>query len=468
PTAADPAAARPVDPALYGSILEEMRTARWDGLGIDPDRYVRDRLSYDELIRPLLENPDARIVLHRQSRRIGEVRSVDGSHSRLVSPRRPKDYPGRAYYNHDDGRFHLVGIVGEDWFRQTLYMLAHAGVRPEQILVEETFEPERIVANALDATLAEHTFDSVTIGTMGELTRAVERVLRARVQPEHIRATIGRMETFLAERARSARSDRRPRWQARLDWLRTLLAETGPDPAARLRAIENDPMLAGPLAEWIRVAERGAPVRELPMRVETVRDRSLPHRILEVDGKKHLLIHIGGAHGDMAYHVVRHLLEKQPGLRNVNVYGSAGSLTDTIPPDTLVLPSVAIGSIEPGRAPVALDNAAQLEGAVTTRHANVSTLLREHKGGLEELIGLPAGTVDIESYHVARAVAQSPHPVAFRAILRVSDVATSAQLGAHREDREATSDYDARRRGEERVVVALGLVDPPAPSPEDR
>ena len=93
--------------------------------------------------------------------------------------------------------------------------------------------------------------------------------------------------------------------------------------------------------------------------------------------------------------------------------------------------------------------------------SNVSTLLREHRDGLERMAALPAETVDIESYHVARAVAElaADRSLQFKAILRVSDVATSSELGAHREDRPETSDYDARRDGEERVVVAFGLVD---------
>jgi hypothetical protein len=140
------------------------------------------------------------------------------------------------------------------------------------------------------------------------------------------------------------------------------------------------------------------------------------------------------------------------------VYGSAGSFSEEIPPDTFLLPRGEVRSIEAGRPPVPIRNAAALEGAREGAHSNVSTLLREHRAGLERLMGLPAETVDIESYHVARAVAEAGRPVELRAILRVSDVATSPELGAHREDREETSDYNARRAGEERVVRALGLI----------
>ncbi|MHC4392074.1 MAG: hypothetical protein ACYS22_12260, partial [Planctomycetota bacterium] len=104
---------------------------------------------------------------------------------------------------------------------------------------------------------------------------------------------------------------------------------------------------------------------------------------------------------------------------------------------------------------------ASLEGAVEVAHSNVSTLLREHHAGIERMRALPADTVDIESYHVARAVAEAGRPVELRTILRVSDVASSSHLGAHRADRAGTSDYDARRAGEEKVVIALGLVAAP-------
>jgi hypothetical protein len=460
---ADPADGerRPVDPAFYGGVLAEMDNADWQGLGIDPERYVGDRLDRERLIGPLLNDPDAKLVLHRHSRRIGQVASIDGSRTSPAFPRRPKDFPGRAYLSKDDGLFHMVGIAGEDWFRQTLYMLAAEGVPADKIMVEETFRPQEIVAEELGQTLREHDFDSVTVGTMGELTRAVERVLRERLQPEHTAATIRKMEGFLADRSGNARADARPRWQARLERLREVRGAGG-TPMEQLETIRRDPALKGPLAEWIRKADDGTHWRDLPMATRTIRRRTLAHRILEVDGKKHLLVHIGGAHGDMAYHTVQHVLENEPALAQANVYGSAGSFTDAIPPDTFILPSTTIRSLEEDRAPVPVRNGAGLAGAVATEHSNVSTLMREHAAGLDRLMALPAETVDIESYHVARAAAEAGRPIDLRAILRVSDVATSSHLGAHRDDRAGTSDYNARREGEERVVVALGLVNGPA------
>lgn len=482
---------RPVDPAVYGPILEEARAADWQGCGIDPVRYVEDRVSREGFLRPLLETPGAKVVLHRQALKIGQVASIDGSRTRNVTHPDSKDYPGRVYLENDGETYHLVGIAGEDWYRQTLHMLATAGVPAEKIAVEGVFDPQAIAARDLDATLAAHDFDSVTVGTMGELTRAVERVLRERARPAHTEKVLGEMGTFLESQARTARPDRRARWEE----VARRFAEVqgaGGDAAARLARVQVDPVLRGPLGEHLRRAEDGPPAKELPLKLETRNADVFAHRVLEVDGKKHLLLHIGGAHGDMAYEAVKRVLAKEPALRRVNMYGSCGSFSDAIPPDTFVLPRAAIRSAEADRAPVTIRNAASLAGAVETAHSNVSTLLREHRAGLARLTGLPADTVDIESYHVARAVSEASAarasagaggggaggapgrgpsatgsagggsgaggPIELRAILRVSDVATSSALGAHRDDRAGTSDYDARRAGEEKVVAALGLV----------
>lgn len=456
--AATPTGPRPIDPLVYSPIFEEARTADWRDCGIDPVRYTEDRLDRAQFLTPLLADPAAKVVLHRQSLRIGQVASIDGSRARNVTLPRAKDYPGRVYRSPEDGAFHIVGIAGEDWFRQTLHMLATAGVPASKILVEETFDPAAIAARDLDATLAAHDFESVTIGTMGELSRAVERVLRERERPAHVERTLAETADFLETQVRNARPDRRARWEevrARFAAVRA----AGGTALEQLERVKADPVLRGPLGEKVRIAEEGPPARELPWRVETRNADVFAHRILEVDGKKHLLVHIGGAHGDMAYHAVRHVLAAEPGLGRVNMYGSAGSFSDTLPPDTFIVPRGEIRSAEEDRALVPARNAARLEGAVETAHSSVSTLLREHRGGLARLASLPAETVDIESWHVARAVAEAGRPVELRAILRVSDVATSPALGAHRDDRQATSDYDARRKGEERAVIALGLVE---------
>lgn len=456
PEEALPAGARaPVPEAVYGPIFAEIAGAEWEGCGIDPERYVADRLDMEHFIGPLLADPDAKVVLHRDALKIGQVGSIDGSRTFNVAHPRAKDYPGRVYYAREDGCYHLVGIPGEDWVRQSLFMLAVAGVPRDKIELEGVSRAPELIAADLDEVLSGHDFDSVTIGTMGELTRAVERVLRRRGLPAHTAKVIGQMEAHLEERVRTSRPDKQPRWEARLGRLRELRAAGGPA-LEQLARIEDDPVLRGPLGELIREAKDGPPRDELPMRYRTRGGDLLAHRVLEVDGRKHLLIHIGGAHGDLAHATIRHILEREPALGQVNVYGSAGSFREDIPPDTFLLPQT-FRSHEEGRPELAATNGAALEGAVEVTHTNVSTLLREHRGGLARM-SEGTDTVDMESYHVARAVSEAGRPVALNAILRVSDVATSAELGAHREDRDETSDYDARREGEERVVVALGLV----------
>ncbi len=457
--AAAAGARAPVDPAVYGPILDEARRADWRGLGIDPVRYVDDRLDRERFLRPLLADPGAKVVLHRDALKVGEVGSIDGSRTRNVTHPDSKDFPGRVYLSPEDGAYHVVGILGEDWYRQTLHMLATAGVPASKVEVEGAFDPGRVVERDLGPTLAAHDFDAVTVGTMGELTKAMERALRERVRPAHVEKVLRDMAGHLEKQAAEARPDRRPAWEERRARLDAVRAQGGTAPE-RLERVKADPVLRGPLGELIRSADEGPPARELPWRWETRNAQALAHRVVEVDGRKHLLIHIGGAHGDMAYHAVRHVLAHEPDLRRVNVYGSAGSFTTRIPPDTFILPRGAIRSAESDRAPVAVRNEAALDGAIEVAHSNVSTLLREHRAGIARLTGLPADTVDIESYHVARAAAEAGRPVELRAILRVSDVATSDALGAHRPDRGTTSDYEARRAGEERAVVALGLVNP--------
>ncbi|MHC4392101.1 MAG: hypothetical protein ACYS22_12395, partial [Planctomycetota bacterium] len=370
-------ARRPIDPAVYGPILEEARTADWSGVGIEPQRYIDDRFNHEKFIEPLLADPEARVVLHRDALKIGQVRSIDGSRTINVAHSRAKDYPGRVYYDRDTKAYHVVGIAGEDWFRQTLHMLANKGVGADRIDVEGVFAPEAVIAEDLAATLDAHDFDSVTIGTMGELSRAVERVLRERVRPAHEAKVLNEMGTFLEERAGTARPDRRPRWEERATRLQAVRA-IGGEASEQLAAIEADPVLRGVLAEHLRHAKEGPGARELPWSYTTRGGDLVAHRVLEVDDKKHLLVHIGGAHGDLAYHTVRHVLEREPDLEQVNMYGSCGSFSDQIPPDTFITPQTAIRSAEEDREPVEVTNAASLEGAVEVAHSNVSTLLREH------------------------------------------------------------------------------------------
>lgn len=458
--AAPSASPAPIATAVYGPIYAEARTADWRHVGIDPARYVAARLHTKAFLTPLLNGAKTRVVLHRQAIKISQVPGIHPSHTRNVSHPDAKDYPGRVYWSPDDRAFHIVAIAGEDWFRQTLHMLATAGVPIEKITVEGMFAPAALVAADLDPTLAAHAFDSVTVGPMGELVQAIERVLRQRERPAYAQQMLARMAALLEERMRQAPPDKKPSWATRLQRLQALCSPQSPA-LEQITRIKADTLLSGPLANLIHAAEEGPPRQQLPWSFSTRNADVLAHRVVTVDGKKHLLIHIGGAHGDMAYHAIRHVLAKQPTLGRVNVYGSAGSFSTAIPPDTFIIPTGTFRSLEEDRGTVLVSNQAALDGAIAVRHANVSTLLREHRAGLQRLVALPADSVDIESYHVARAVSEAGRPVDFRAILRVSDVATSPELGAHRVSRARTSHYDVRRDGEERVVYSLGLLAAP-------
>lgn len=447
----------PIAAEVYGPIYAEAQQADWRQVGVDPVRYVEDRLNQKAFLTPLLNQPQTRVVLHRQALKISQVPHINPSRTHNVTHPDAKDYPGRVYWSPDDRAFHVVAIAGEDWFRQTLHMLANAGVTLQQIAVQGVFAPQALVAADLDPTLAAHDFDSVTIGPMGELGHAIERVLRQRERPAYAHKLLADLQPFLEARLGDAPPDKKPRWTERLQRLQVLRQQGGPA-LAQFARIQADPVLSGPLTTFIHAAQEGPPRQELPWSYSTENPDLLPHRIVQVGGKKHLIIHIGGAHGDLAYHAVRHILAKKPGLARVNVYGSAGSLSTQIAPDTFIRPVGIIRSLEADRGDVPIDNRAVLDGAIAVRHANVSTLLREHRTGLQRLAALPADSVDIESYHVARAVSEAGRPIDLRAILRISDVATSPELGAHRTSRTQTSNYDYRREGEERVVTALGLL----------
>lgn len=450
----------PVDVALYGPIRDEQAQADWRGAGLDPLRYVEDRLARSLFLDVLASDPAATVVIHAGARTFGDVAGVDPQALvRADLGDDARDFPARVA-RAPDGTFHIVGIVGEDWTLQLLHMLAVAGVEASRIAVARVREPAAVVAADLDDTLARHRFDSVVVGTVGELTRAVERVLRARDLPRHIDAVIAEMAARLDAQVQGARPDRRARWEDRRQRLEDHRARH-PDPRQCLAAVEQDPVVGPALADLVRKAKEGAPPAALPLRSENGRAKVIGHRVLEVDGRKHLLLHVGGAHGDLAGLAVAHALAAQPQLGVVGFYGTCGSLDSRLRPDAFLRPVGAIASLESGRGAVVVDNRVQLAGAVDVAHTNVSTLLREHRQGLRSLQAL-GRSVDVESFHVARAVREAGRPVELRALLRVSDVATDPGLGAHRADRAGTSDYDARRDTEEAVVIALGLVDGPS------
>jgi hypothetical protein len=350
---------------------------------------------------------------------------------------------------------HLIGIVGEDWFRQTLRMLAIEGIPASQILIEGSDRIDQILAHELGPTLDQHRLASVTVGTVGELTQGLERVLANRQRPAHAVKVFGQMQALLDQQLATAKPDKRPRWEERTARLERIAAQSS-DATERMKLVMADPVLSGPLGELLKVYRDGPPASELPWTVSNVRRPLFSHRVIEVDGQQHLILHVGGAHGDLAHAAVEYALKRQPSIERVNVFGSAGSFSDDLPPDTVIVPRGAISSAEPDRSPIAIDNQAVLPGAQVVRHTNVSTLLREHRAGLEAM-QKTAETVDMEGYHVAAAVAAAGRPVELRAVFRISDVATSDVLGAHRADREATSDYDKRRRVDEQVAAMFFL-----------
>lgn len=451
----------PVEADLYAPILQAAQGADWQGCGIDPLRYVEDRLDRDGVLQPLLLDDRTKIVLHRRALTAGQAPGLDPQNAELVSGKGARDYPGRVYRSLDNDTLHVVGIPGEDWFVQTLHMLAVAGVRSEKIQVEGTPDVAGLASRDLDETLTAHQFDGVVVGTLGALTQAVERSLRLEMQPIHEQKCLENMRTHLQERVANARPDKKDRWEQRAQRLDTICAAPGEN-ATKLLAIAEDPELRSCLAEHLRAVKDGAPSAELPMRTKNGKAKVFSHRILETGGKKHLLLHIGGAHGDLAHAAVRRVLEKQSELKRVAFYGTCGSFHgDRLPPDTFVKPSGKIASTGAGRKAVQIENHADLPGAVPVRHTNVSTLLEEHQQGLKKLEEM-GETVDIEGYHVARAVSEfveKGRDIDFRMLLRVSDVANDASLGAHRDDRAGTSDYDGRRDTEEEIAFALGLIE---------
>ena len=457
----------PVDKNLYDAILHQAENADWQGCGIEPHRYVEDRLDPKGVIEPLLQNDQTKIVLHRRALTAGQAPGLDPQDADLVSGKGARDYPGRVYRNRENNALHLVGIPGEDWFIQTLHMLATVGVRPEKIEVEGVPDVAALAARDLDATLDAHEFDGVVVGTLGALTQAVERSLRVQMQTAHEAKCLANMQAHLDDRAANARPDKRDRWAQRAQRLASLL-DAQPDNQSRLAAIAADPELKSSLAEHLRDVKDGAPAADLPMRTQNGKAKVFSHRIVETEGKKHLLLHIGGAHGDLAHAAVQRVLEKQKNLKSVAFYGTCGSFHgDRLPPDTFVKPMGQIHSNGSGREAVALTNQADLPGALPVKHTNVSTLLEEHRAGLQKLKSM-GETVDIEGYHVARAVSEfttKGRDIDFRMLLRVSDVANDDQLGAHRADRASTSDYDGRRETEEEIAFALGLVEKQAVSP---
>lgn len=471
-------APKPIDVAAYQSIIDEHKTADWIDCGIEPKKYVADRFDMQKFIAPLLQNSQASVTIHRGAQKVGHLLENTNLDAGLVknmtnvSLADAKDFPASVYQDRQ-GNFHVLGLYGEDWYRQALHMFAVAGVPASQIKSTGQADASAMIKSDLDPTLQTHRFDSVVLCSIGEMTRAVERTLRAQMQPQHAVQIAGEMRTYLQQQINDARPDKKARWQTRLDAFDALSRQQPALTAEQLMlAVQQDAGLAGPLGELLKKYNDGMPKEKLPWVCQNGKAQLINHRILEVEGKKHLLIHVGSAHGDLAEQALSHVLASQKHITRVGMYGSAGSLRDTIPPDTLIVPQSQIKSVEPDRSEISVKN--QIDEATlqklagtsvkTVAHSNVSTLLKEHRAGLDAMLQLPADSVDIESYHAAKAVAAhttASRPIEWRVVLRVSDVATTSHLGAHRADRANTSNYTGRRSAEESVAALLGILPMP-------
>ena len=201
---------------------------------------------------------------------------------------------------------------------------------------------------------------------------------------------------------------------------------------------------------------------DLEMKVAQCKASVIQHDVLTTGTGDHLLVNIADAHGDMAYHVTKAITDKQPDAV-FNLLGTAGSLDGKeIPPGTMVAPEGVMTSIEPGRDQVKLDNAVKMEGATYVKnHTNVSTLLREHDNGVEQMSKLHARTMDMESYHVVRALEELKKKPELRILFRVSDVANSKEMGAQRERKTVEKEKLQQDLNEESAAVAMGLVKAP-------
>jgi hypothetical protein len=369
------------------AIFDEMKTADFSGLGIDPKRYVEDRFDAARFLGPLTADPARTVTIHAGAARISEVPSFVSTPGCNVTHDDPKDFPARVYRD-PAGDFHVVGLVGETWTQQAAYMLAAAGVDVGQVKLEGQLDGAGRAAAELDPTLQQHKFATVTLGPVGAMTGAVDRSLRAAVLPAHQRRVVADIEAFLDDRAAHARDDKRPRWTARRDRF-AQLAQQHTHAEALLEAAGADPVLRGPLGAFLARAADGPPDEDLPRTLKWS-GKIFRHAVLSFAGEDHLLISVAHAHGDLAEDAIARVLALQPHVDGMGFYGTCGSFSDQLGPDTLI-------------SPRGVANTLDLAGAVDAQHAGVDTLLQEHRAGIDALLKSGAETVDIEVHHVARA-----------------------------------------------------------------
>ena len=188
--------------------------------------------------------------------------------------------------------------------------------------------------------------------------------------------------------------------------------------------------------------------------------------VCQAQAKCHVLVSVGDAHGDISYHLVREALRKKPDLQ-INFFGTCGSFDESrYPVASFVAPAGIITDAEPPPTPrtVACPNNVKIapETAKASTHLNVCTLLQEHDAAVAGW-KTGHGTVDMEVYHVCRAVhdhcaEEADRKVDLRIVLRVSDIVGSEVHGAQSDELRLMRDpaFNARM---DKVVQAFGMID---------
>jgi hypothetical protein len=232
-------------------------------------------------------------------------------------------------------------------------------------------------------------------------------------------------------------------------------------PEEKVKQIKEDPQLSSD--ETIRkILESDHDITKkklLPVVREVNGKGKIPGMLMKIQGKCHLLLSINDTHGDLSYHVVKEALIQNPKLR-INFFGTCGSLKEDVPITTFVIPQ-DICNFEPTEGilnPVKCLNRAFITQGVLVKHANVCTLLQEDQKGIGQMLDSGCLTVDMESYHVTRAIVELGGSAELRIIMRVSDVAVSKEHGAQSKLRLEAPRTDQFDRDMEEVVQDFGLI----------
>lgn len=512
-----------MSPTLLGlkEARDEIAGAFFEGLALDPEEYVTKLLSPTFVEK--IKNPNSYVYVHRGAIKKDEVQVLrENAHEVEHLNVDVLDFAGKVYlYQPKDApvEFHFVGLSGEDWYRQTLYMLAVLDLSEERFQEEGIFNPHALLESEVLETLQQYDFDTVSICSIGQVEIAIEQVLHQRKEQQYKQAVIEKLwETLnqlqqesdpaiLIDKMKATLEKLGRRFQDKVELIKRIIANHSEterqlelicseeqlqrSPIARqiatvknldnvgrcikrlseITSADQDAIVQfeqikaeslfqfGTLRNLIRQAEQVPRLTEKEYKVVVCRRDVLSHHIVEVLGKKHLLMSIMGTHGDLSGHVTAYVLQNQPHIVRVNLYGSTGSLTKELGLNSLVLPHKTIISIEADRPkPAPLQNLANLN-AKQVQHGNVSTLLREHQANIRWLQKKGVHTIDMEAYHMARAVNEATDKgkvVELRIVLRVSDIVTSKEFGAQR-DRFFDQTVDLSHNLQE-MVIDFGLV----------